>query len=322
MEIIYAASYDPDKKGIYKIALENEEMSILSIRPTKDIPSYLIRHGSYIFACFKNTNKCGKRGGIGIFDEDLRPITNLEVQGKSYTHLAVEGDFIAAADYYSGTVDLFSWNPEEIGLLDIIFHEGSGPDPQRQAQPHLHWVGFFPGEELLLAADLGTDRIRKYRYRSGELLEQEPVRLPPGSGPRHLVVHQGDTYLANELKPAVTQYAGLPEEANALTTLPTSIFPALAGAIRISPTGRSLFVSNRIADTVAYFALENGIPAFITEIPCGKNPRDLYPVTDSLLLVGAQDESLIQLFRYDEQSKTIQDTGHTLSMPNPVCFIT
>ena len=66
---------------------------------------------------------------------------------------------------------------------DTLVFTGSGPDKERQSQPHLHCVLFTPDGRLLLANDLGTDRIHAFPVseKKGEGLLD---RAATGSGSR------------------------------------------------------------------------------------------------------------------------------------------
>jgi 6-phosphogluconolactonase len=88
-----------------------------------------------------------------------------------------------------------------------------------------------PNNRFAYAADLGIDQIVCYRLNSetGELstAEQAFVRLPPGSGPRHLTFHpkQPWMYVINELLNTVTAFdwnaeTGMLIEQSTLSTLP------------------------------------------------------------------------------------------------------
>lgn len=74
------------------------------------------------------------------------------------------------------------------------FLRGKGADKERQEQPHLHCVYFTPDGKLLLANDLGLDRIHAFPVKQTpgtkgtDLLDEAAafdIELAPGSGPRH-----------------------------------------------------------------------------------------------------------------------------------------
>jgi 6-phosphogluconolactonase (cycloisomerase 2 family) len=68
----------------------------------------------------------------------------------------------------------------------------------------------------------------------------------------------------------------------------------LAAAIRLSPDGHFLYVSQRGEDCVSVFSLtDNGASAeWINNIPCyGKGPRDIFITPDGKFLLCANEKS-------------------------------
>lgn len=67
------------------------------------------------------------------------------------------------ANYMGGNVTVFPLGSRgELLEGDTLAFTGSGPDKERQSQPHLHCVLFTPDSRLLLANDLGTDCIHVF----------------------------------------------------------------------------------------------------------------------------------------------------------------
>jgi 6-phosphogluconolactonase len=88
--------------------------------------------------------------------------------------LSPDGRALAVANYSSGTVALWKLDPRSglpIGEAERIVHAGSGPNQERQAGAHAHWVGFAPGAPLLHSVDLGADAVFAHHFdpRSGGL---------------------------------------------------------------------------------------------------------------------------------------------------------
>lgn len=77
--------------------------------------------------------------------------------------LSPKEDYVLTANYAGGSVTVFPLgNRGELLAGDTLTFTGSGPDKERQAQPHLHCVLFTPDNRFLLANDLGTDRIHVF----------------------------------------------------------------------------------------------------------------------------------------------------------------
>lgn len=58
-----------------------------------------------------------------------------------------------------------------------------------QAAPHPHQAVIDPTGRYIVTPDLGADLIRVFQISnsSNDLLEREPLKVKPGSGPRHAV---------------------------------------------------------------------------------------------------------------------------------------
>ena len=123
--------------------------------------------------------------------------------------LSPKEDYVLTANYMGGNVTVFPLGSRgELLEGDTLAFTGSGPDKERQSQPHLHCVLFTPDSRLLLANDLGTDCIHVFPVseKKGEgLLDRTAsydVQLAPGAGPRHICFAPDGkhAYLITELK--------------------------------------------------------------------------------------------------------------------------
>lgn len=69
--------------------------------------------------------------------------------------LSPKEDYVLTANYMGGNVTVFPLGSRgELLEGDTLAFTGSGPDKERQSQPHLHCVLFTPDGRLLLANDL------------------------------------------------------------------------------------------------------------------------------------------------------------------------
>lgn len=240
-------------------------------------------------------------------------LTLVDSGGADPCHLALsaDGGALAVANYSSGSVGLIALD-RRTGLpraaAQVVAHRGRGPDAERQAAPHAHWVGFSPDRRWLWSVDLGVDTIFAHRLDAAgtRLGETRPAyRAVAGSGPRHLAFHPRLplAYLVAELDNSVTVLRrGADSSFTALarhSTLPTGFAgKSQAGAIAIDPHGRWLYASNRGADSVAVYAIAaDGALTPIQHIAGGGRwPRHLR-VLDSRLLVANERSGTIDGFR-------------------------
>lgn len=128
--------------------------------------------------------------------------------GADPCHLLVHpsGRSLYVSQYGSGSLAVLPLEPDPAGgwgfaggIGQVFEHSGRGPH-ERQAGPHVHSTVLLG--DWLLALDLGTDELRRYRVAADGTLAVEGLagRLPHGSGPRHAAVTStGDLLVVAEL---------------------------------------------------------------------------------------------------------------------------
>ncbi len=206
------------------------------------------------------------------------------------------------AHYGSGSVSSFAVDDggRLSERLDLMTFDGSGPVPERQDGSRAHQVVFAGGE--LLVSDLGTDRVHRLvldadgRFRTGA----EPIVLPAGSGPRHLVLIEDFLVVACELSAELWLGRRSDDGWTEVQRVPASTVevdePISPSALRAD--GNQVFVANRGAGTIAVFELDlpSGRLIRLTEFPGGGScPRDLVVHPDGLW-VANQTNHLISVF--------------------------
>lgn len=125
----------------------------------------------------------------------------LSLSGSGACHAAVSGDWLVVAHYGSGSVSSVRLDAggTPVAEVDHLTLVGSGPVADRQEHPHAHQV-VVHGSQVLVC-DLGSDRVHRLALDpQGRLLEAAPaLQLPPGFGPRHLVLVEDLVVVAGEL---------------------------------------------------------------------------------------------------------------------------
>ncbi len=166
--------------------------------------SYLVAHPDRPWLFVAEESEQGRVSSVRAeHDGTLTLLSSVATGGSGSCHVALTADagHVLVADYGSGTVCAVVVGPDgRLGRRSGFWRlEGSGPDLERQSAPHAHQV-VVDGTEVLVA-DLGSDRVHRLRVDDdGTLQESGPaVSLPPGSGPRHLVVVEDHLVVATEL---------------------------------------------------------------------------------------------------------------------------
>ncbi len=269
----------------------------------------------------------------------LTLINSQPTQGATPCHIALspEEDYVVTANYNGSNISLFPLDEE--GRLkpgQTIGFEGSGPDKERQAIPHLHFVYFTPDNHYLLANDLGTDRIHRFPLNTRQKGSNTPlvdrqrasdIRLTPGSGPRHAVFSADGrfAYLITELSGEVMAFTYDGDSLSLMQTIQADTLDARGSAdIHLSPDGRFLYASNRLkGDGLAIFRVnpEDGTLSKAGYQPTGIHPRNFVLTPNGqYLLVACRDTDEIQIFARDASTGLLTDTGRRIKTTKPVCL--
>lgn len=303
---IHTGTFDPEN-GRIRIEYKDNH---------SDNPSFLTvsKDKKYLIAA----NETDKGSALDCFrfqeDGTLKWIDRQSDVGSSCCHVeyAQNGKYVTGTNYGDGSVFSYGIDPQGYfcGRRSFIQHEGSGPVYDRQEHAHAHSIRRFPGSDLLLACDLGADRL--FRYQCDEngafcAWEKQPfIEGPAGWGPRHMEFSTDQKYLyvVGELLNQVVVYhytEGLFKQIQAVSTLPDD-FQAdnLAADIHLHPNGKWLYVSNRGHDSIVQFQIEeNGMLTRTGDFSCGgKGPRN-FAVCETHLLCASQLSDCVTVFAFN-----------------------
>jgi len=300
---------------------------------------------SCLYAVNEISGDKGPHGIVSAFaiDPETRHLSYLNqqsTQGLAPCHISIEpeGRYCLAANYETGSVCVLP--VLEDGSLgeasDTVQFYGSGPNPGRQEGAHAHMIVPDPNRNVILAVDLGTDRLMAFHLdlERGTLDPADPpwIQMPPGSGPRHLAFHphQPFMYVINELQSTVTVFhaAGnreIFEAVQTISTLPEDFKGQNLGAeIMAAPSGRYVYASNRGDNSLVIYSVdqETGRLSVIgRELTQGIGPRHFtIDPSGGLLLVANQDTDTVVTFRVDQDSGMLTATGYAAKVPTPVCL--
>ena len=257
-------------------------------------------------------------------------------EGGLACYIAMDSQARAAvvANYSTGTVAMLP--SAATGILKeattIHKHVGSGPNQERQEGPHPHCIVVDPTDAWALCADLGTDTIYTYAldFDSASMELVSELRLPAGSGPRHLVFHPALPLafvileLTSEIHSLrINRQTGEVASIDRVSTLPIGYEgESFAADIQVHPTGRHVYGSNRGHDSVAVFDvdLDNGRlePTQICSTH-GRTPRNFaISPNGEWLLAANQDSDSIVSFRINSDGR-LAPASSTAGIPTPAC---
>jgi 6-phosphogluconolactonase len=334
------------EEGINFLQFDPEARKIEAMHVASDIdnPSFIIANAdqTLVFATEETGSEQG--GKVTSFKLDkangtLEKINSVYTGGDSPCHLSLDPTerFLVVSNYSGGNVTVIPADQEGKLSSDIqlIQHEGSSINPNRQQAPHVHSAVFHPSENRVFVADLGTDKIYLYDFNENDAAPLSPAAHPftvnPGAGPRHIHFNEaGDRlYLIHELTAEVGVYVYEGGEISHLEThsLVSDGFTGDVGAaeVRISPDGNYLYASNRgEAHTLTVFEVNNkdGRLTQIQHISSqGEAPRNFFITPDGKFLVcGNQNSDEIRVFDRNQEDGTISPSQISFSVSKPVYF--
>lgn len=331
-------------EGIYVYKFDTKTGDIVHEHTAGGIenPSFLTASpdGEFVYS----VSELADGGGANAFRFDnvtgaLNPLNSQSSEGGSacYVSLSPDGNYLFTANYNGGSLAALPVN--EDGSLkaasQVIRHEGSSVNQQRQQEPHVHSVVFSPDGKFLFAPDLGTDKVNAYRYQPlNEDRPLVPAEVPftdaaPGGGPRHLTFSKDGrfAYLVLEMTGEVTAFAYqdgvLTEIQRVAMTAPDFNGASGAAEVRISPDGKFLYASNRgDANELSIYRInpQSGKLTFVgRQSTLGKTPRNfMIGPNGNFLLAANQDSDNIVIFRRDIESGMLTPTGDSITVGNPV----
>lgn len=336
--------------GIFAFAFDESTGALkpLGLVATTPNPAFLAvsPNGRFLYAV-NEANRDNKSNGHSVvayaIDGAGPRLTLLDRQpcgGDRPAHVAVDptGRFVFVANFGSGTMAMLPVNAD--GSLEPPSFVFQDPEPEPASGhpegPHAHCVAVDPSDRFVYSCDLGADKVMIYRLDAarGVLTRNQPPFFAgaPRQGPRHIAIGRDGRmlYVVNETASTVAAYARNPDDGSlAPKGAPVSTLPAgwkghsICAEIALHPSGRFLYVSNRGNDSIAGFAVgADGRLRFLGVTPCGKTPRHFaIDPTGRFLLAEAQDANSIRVFRVNEASGALADTGHRASVVMPTCLV-
>ncbi|MDX8341196.1 lactonase family protein [Draconibacterium sp. IB214405] len=297
----------PDKQFLYTVSRTTPEVE----------PS-----GGYVVAY-----KLDEWGGLHFLNKQVS-------HGSGPCHIDVSPDrkYVAIATYGGGTTSVYP--VKEDGSIDkaltTIRNTGKSVHPN-QTQPHAHSIKFAATEPSIFSADLGTDQLNIFHFEDGNLgrYEQEFVKLPAGSGPRHFVFHPTEKviYVINELNSTVSCIRKVDDSWSIfqnISTLPKDFDgESYCADIHFSKDGQYLYGSNRGHNSIAVFKVNPDQKlTFLGTVPVeGDWPRNFGITPDGKwMLVANQRSHNITVFKMNAETGMPEFSGKQIQLPAPVCI--
>lgn len=333
-------------EGIYVYVFNSNDGSFKEVSHVKTSnPSYLVLSPDEKFVYAVNENSDHDNGGeVSSFAFDkktgvLTPINKQLSHGDSPCYIDVDktGKWLFVANYSSGTLSVLPVDAEgNIGeATTTIKHEGSGVNKDRQEKPHVHCTYISDDDKWLFVPDLGIDKVMIYAFdaATGSLKTgtQPFIKINDGAGPRHITFSPNKkfAYIIEEMGGAVNAFEyndGKFKAIQRIAAVQKEDKGFIGSAdIHISADGKFLYASNRGGfNTLAIYKInqQNGkLTLTGHQKALGDIPRNFsIDPSGKFLLVANQESDDVVIFKRNEKTGLLTDTGKRISVGKPVCL--
>lgn len=328
---LFASGYTASQPGEGVVLLELSGPELKKVCGWKGLinPSYVLPVGDCLYGV---EERPGQASVVRLsLDPPHGEVQRFSVPGSGLCHLSSQGGNLYAAGYAGGT--LTGLKAETGEVCAFLQHQGHSANPVRQEKAHVHSSLPSPDGKELLAADLGLDRL--FRYRVGEngalaLNPAEPwAEVPPGQGPRHFAFHPSGQwmYLVNELEKTLYgfRYQGAEKKIQFIGEYDISKPAAegsLAADVHFTPEGSWLYASVRGTDRIFCFHWqENGALEPAGDFSSGgRGPRSFHISPDGRFLAAANQASgNIVVFPLDQHTGALGEKAAEFFFPDVSC---
>lgn len=330
-------------EGIYhaNFDLKTGRFSTVDLACVTPNPTFIEIHPNSRFLYAVSERDPGAVSAFAIEPETkkLKLLNKSPTGGRGPCHLCVSSDgrTLLVANYGGGSVTSIPINQD--GSLaeptSFIQHTGSSINPRRQKEPHVHSVNLSPDNRFAYVADLGIDKLMIYKLdsRSSRIAPNDPpeIKIKPGAGPRHFSFSPNGkfAYLINELDETVVAFAHDAKSGNLVNIQTISTLPegftgeSTCAEVRIHPTGKFLYGSNRGHDSIVIYKInpDRGTLTLLDFQNSGiKNPRNFnIDPTGRFCMVANQDADSVIVFRIDQGTGLLEPTDQIIKIGSPVC---
>ncbi|MDG2184030.1 MAG: lactonase family protein [Mariniblastus sp.] len=348
------------KAGIYHMTLDTSKGELsqpvlasnikgagfLALHPNGKVLYATSRENSGEVTAFAITQKAAEKTSpsqpTAGHSKQLKQLGTLSTNDGGAACIAVDqtGTVLMSAQYGGGSITTYRLN--QAGDLDhrvqtVEHGQGSGIYKQRQETAHPHWVGTSPDNRFLMVPDLGMDQVVVYEMEpgTGRVKLKSKVAVPPGSGPRHMKFHPSGNYVfvLNELTLTISVFkydpaTGTLDDRYEIETLPDRLKDKhmnSAAEIRVHPSGRFVYTSNRGHDSISVFSFdpENGKLELVErESIRGSCPRNFnIDPTGKWLIAAGQHSNTLALFEIDQETGELVFARQVANATAPRCVL-
>ena len=265
----------------------------------------------------------------------LNLISTKPSEGTITCHITCDqkGERIFVSSYFDGKLSTYKYDGKKLSsAIQVVSYSGHGPNKERQESSHAHQAVISPDGKWLYVCDLGSDTI--WCHPLNNLKKRKGIKISPGYGPRHMVFHPNlsVSYIFCELNAHILTMkrddkTGNLSLLNDQPTLPKSYKGLPSGAaVKLHPSNKTLFVSNRLHDSLTVFSINesDGHLKWAQNISCaGNEPRDfaIDPIGKWLVIANQNSDALIPFELNPKTGLPTGAHGPEFHCGTPVCVV-
>jgi 6-phosphogluconolactonase len=360
--LTYISGYTPNGLGIalYSMDSATGKLTFVKVAAASAVsPSWMALHphGKFLYTANETDNFNGTTNGsvsayaVNRATGDLTLLNTVSSQGGGPVYVSIDplGQFVLVANYTGGSVAVLPILADgslgnatdvqaDVGSVGPL-HATDGPPGSFAVSghdaPHAHMIQTDASGKFVVHADLGQDRLYSWTLQraGGKLIANSAVSLPPGDGPRHFSFHPNGQWLycAQEEASTLTLFGydpgtGLLTKQQTVSTLSKDfVGTSFASEVRVSADGRFVYVANRLADSIAIFAVDadTGLLRRVgEEWTRGDYPRSFtIDPTGRFLLSCNQRSDAVTTFRIEDGGRQLRFTGQYVAVGSPACIL-
>ena len=323
-------------KGIYSYLFDRTTGQLTLLNSFSGIrnPSYLAFHRQNLYAVSEVPEGPGIVAMLSVNAKGIQQIVSeAPIPDRGGCHLSCSENRVFVAAYIDGSISAYRVNDLNIECEGGFSYHGSGPNIQRQTSAHAHQAYVSPDKRWLYVCDLGSDAIWRHRLDRPLSTPIGRTAVKPGFGPRHICFHPylNIAYLICELSGMVVV---LEYDDSDGTLAPLymidSLRPGFTGhrssaAIKIHPSAKTLYVSNRADNSFTVFAIDGSgkLEPIDYLSTLGATPRDIaFDPSGEWLITANQDSNSLAVFKVNpDTGEPGRKAGIKLSCSTPVCLV-
>lgn len=302
-----------------------------------------VDNSSYVIASHngKNLYSIADEGVVSfriLENGSLSRLNSRNIKGMRGCHLSTDAQdrYIFVSGYHDGKATVLRLNADgSVGpIVDGVFHKGYGSVAERNFRPHVSCTRLSPDGKYVMAADLGIDQVRIYRFDEEKLVQVDAVRCERESAPRHFLFSADGRfmYLMYEQKNVIDVFSyetgeKVPriEKIQTISSTGDKKFSELtaACALRMTPDQRYVFCSNAGDNAVSMYSrdAQSGLLEFLFCLPIsGDYPKDIAIFPDQNHIVSVNHETgSMTFFKVDYEKHLLIMSAREISVNEPNC---